>query len=332
MSFGFCARWRVIADPSPRRRCCRRIVLCSVSVPSCRCRRAFSSMGFCVANTRNGRTSRYVSPSTVTWDSCIASSSADWVFGDARLTSSTSRRLRIPARAEAERPVVLLVDVHACDVGREQVGCELHSREIQLERAAERLREHGLPTPGTSSMSTCPSARRQRSGMRRVSAGRGSRSPDLRRPGRRDRLPHRWPEAGGWWPGSITPLLEQALDLVEYLASHRAPSTPSARELAAARRADLVVRLVEPDVGPPDVVVDDEITFLSVEHRALALESVLPALGAERDQHLAVTPRRRRVRGQRPRRAEVDRPGLVVLRSLCRRGPPPGGSRRPQRP
>ena len=47
------------------------------------------STGFCVAITRNGRSRTWVAPSTVTCVSCIASSSADCVFGDARLISST---------------------------------------------------------------------------------------------------------------------------------------------------------------------------------------------------------------------------------------------------
>ena len=38
--------------------------------------------------TKNGGSSLYVSPPTVTECSCIASSNADWVFGVARLISS----------------------------------------------------------------------------------------------------------------------------------------------------------------------------------------------------------------------------------------------------
>jgi hypothetical protein len=51
------------------------------------------SIGFCVARTRNGRSSGRVTPSLVTCRSCIASSSAAWVFGGARLISSARRRL-----------------------------------------------------------------------------------------------------------------------------------------------------------------------------------------------------------------------------------------------
>ena len=48
------------------------------------------SIRFSVASSRNGSGSSRVTPSTVTWRSAIASSSADCVFGVARLTSSTS--------------------------------------------------------------------------------------------------------------------------------------------------------------------------------------------------------------------------------------------------
>ena len=46
------------------------------------------SIGFWVATTMNGSGSGWVTPSTVTWCSSIASSSADWVLGEARLISS----------------------------------------------------------------------------------------------------------------------------------------------------------------------------------------------------------------------------------------------------
>jgi hypothetical protein len=49
-------------------------------------------MGFCVAMTMNGRASSYETPSIVTCCSCMHSRSAAWVFGDARLISSTRRR------------------------------------------------------------------------------------------------------------------------------------------------------------------------------------------------------------------------------------------------
>ncbi len=45
-------------------------------------------MGFCVASTKNGRSSSYVRPAAVTWYSCMASSSAACVLGGVRLISS----------------------------------------------------------------------------------------------------------------------------------------------------------------------------------------------------------------------------------------------------
>ena len=52
-----------------------------------------SSIGFWVASTTKGSGSGRVWPSADTWRSCIASSSADWVRGVARLISSTRRTL-----------------------------------------------------------------------------------------------------------------------------------------------------------------------------------------------------------------------------------------------
>ena len=49
------------------------------------------SIGFWVAMTRKGLGSTWVSPSMVTWRSSMASSSAAWVLGVARLISSASR-------------------------------------------------------------------------------------------------------------------------------------------------------------------------------------------------------------------------------------------------
>src|SRR5437867_4826874 len=49
------------------------------------------SIGFCVASTKKGAGSGREAPPTVTAPSCIPSSSADWVFGVARLISSARR-------------------------------------------------------------------------------------------------------------------------------------------------------------------------------------------------------------------------------------------------
>ena len=50
-----------------------------------------NSTGFCVAITKNSSGSLLLTPSIETWLSPIASSSADWVRGEARLISSARR-------------------------------------------------------------------------------------------------------------------------------------------------------------------------------------------------------------------------------------------------
>ena len=85
---------------------------------------------------------------------------------------------------------------------------------------------------------------------------------------------------------------------------------------------------VEADVGAPDVVEDDEVGVLRLEHRALALEPLLAVLGAEGDEHLAgallLAERARDVR----RRLELDRPRARRPSAAWPRAPRPAGSRR----
>ena len=52
------------------------------------------SIGFCVAMTRKGEGTAWVSLPIVTCRSCITSSSADCTFAGARLISSASRKLQ----------------------------------------------------------------------------------------------------------------------------------------------------------------------------------------------------------------------------------------------
>ena len=85
---------------------------------------------------------------TDTLMSCIASSSADCVFGVARLISSASTTLAKigPGLELEEHPAVrvLLHDVGADDVGRHQIRRELDARELQVEDVGERVHEAGL--------------------------------------------------------------------------------------------------------------------------------------------------------------------------------------------
>src|SRR5947207_12349499 len=99
-----------------------------------------------------------------------------------------------------------------------------------------------------------------------------------------------FPCAGGAVPPgrSRTPHSQELLRSVEnrrrdqLLRGLRHASLPG-----AAHEHDLVLRRVEPDVGAGDVVVDDEVDVLLVEHRPLSLEARLAVFGAEGDEHLA---------------------------------------------
>src|SRR5437764_1888199 len=120
----------------------------------------------------NGRTSSYEWPSTVTWSSCMHSSSAAWVFGDARLISSTSSRLAKtgPGRNSNsfERWLKTLTPVTS-DGSRSGVNCR-REKEQSIDRA-NAFASVVLPTPGRSSMIRWPSASRERTVNCSVSAG-----------------------------------------------------------------------------------------------------------------------------------------------------------------
>ena len=101
-------------------------------------------------------------PSTVTLPSSMTSSSADCVFGEARLISSAST---IVANTgpwwNSKSLVALVVDRHAGDVARQQVGRELDAAVRALHRVRDRLaRATSCPVPGTSSSSRWPSESR----------------------------------------------------------------------------------------------------------------------------------------------------------------------------
>src|SRR5919201_5649562 len=128
----------------------------------------------------NGRASSYVFPSTVTWFSCMHSSSAACVFGEARLISSTSSRFAKtgPGRNSNsfERWLKTLTPVTS-DGSRSGVNCRREN-----EQSIERARAFAsvvFPTPGRSSMIRCPSARRQRTVSWSVSSGACTTPPRL---------------------------------------------------------------------------------------------------------------------------------------------------------
>ena len=111
-------------------------------------------MGFWVAITRNGASSSCVVVPLVTVRSCMASSSADCVFGVARLISSASTRLAKIGpgwKRRALRAAIVGLDDHAADdVGGHQVGRELDARILQMQHAGERAQQGGLAEAGNA--------------------------------------------------------------------------------------------------------------------------------------------------------------------------------------
>ena len=94
---------------------------------------------------RTARGSGCVAPSTVTWCSAIASSSALCVRGGARLISSASSTWANTGPGwNSELSRLRVEHRHADDVGRQQVGGELHALEAEPERRRQRMRERGL--------------------------------------------------------------------------------------------------------------------------------------------------------------------------------------------
>ena len=86
---------------------------------------------------------------TVTACSCIASSSADWVLGVARLISSARTRLAKIGpgwnwKARSAALGCFEQDVGAQDVGGHQVGRELDAAVLQLQRASDGAHQQGL--------------------------------------------------------------------------------------------------------------------------------------------------------------------------------------------
>src|SRR5690606_18244305 len=120
------------------------------------------SCGFWVAMTKNGSGSGSVLPSIETWRSSMASSSADWVFGDARLISSASSTCENTgpgwktncalSRSNTDRPTMSAGN-------RSLVNCtRLNCRPSDIDSAWASV---VLPTPGRSSISRWPRASRQ---------------------------------------------------------------------------------------------------------------------------------------------------------------------------
>ena len=112
-------------------------------MPSC-------SIGFSVARTRNGSGSARVTPSIVTCCSAIASSSADCVFGIARLISSTRTTFAKtgPGRNSKSRSRWLKTESPVTSVGCRSGVHWMREKVAPSIAAGDRAREDGLRGPG----------------------------------------------------------------------------------------------------------------------------------------------------------------------------------------
>src|SRR5919197_1275908 len=190
----------------------------------------------------------------VTWFSCIHSSSAAWVFGDARLISSTSRRLANTGPGRNSNSFVrwskTLTPVTS-DGSRSGVNC-IREKEQSSDRASA-FASIVFPTPGKSSMIRWPSLIRQRTHSRSVSSGASTTWPRLATIARPT-------SAASAALSSLAASSKELLRLVEDRGRDLALRRLRHLTLALFRdQHDLVVGRVEADVGAGNVVEDDEV-------------------------------------------------------------------------
>src|ERR671930_2724370 len=245
------------------------------------------------------------------------SSSAACVFGDARLISSTSRKLAKTGPGRNSNSLAFWLKTFTpvtSDGSRSGVNCR-RENEQSSERASA-FASIVFPTPGKSSMIRCPSATRQRTTSRSVSweaCTTRRRFPTIaptRSAGARSA------GAGAWRAGSA----KEPLHLVEDRGRDLVLRGLRHRTLAVcAEDRDLVLGRVEADVGASHIVEDEEVGLLVRELAACTLEPDLALVRSEADQYLT----RRAPLAERGepvrRRLELDRPRVAALRTLRRR-------------
>src|SRR5438874_7589753 len=258
----------------------------------------------------NGRSSVCVAPSIVTWLSCMHSSKAACVFGDARFTSSTSSRLANTGPARNSNSFVFWLKTLTpvtSDGSRSGVNCR-RENEQSSERASA-LASIVFPTPGKSSMIRWPSATRQRTTRRSVSFGAWTTRA------RFAAIAATRSAGAGATAGSANERLELVEDGGRDLVLRRL------RERALAGGGDerhLVLHRLEADVLAPHVVVDEQVGVLDGELLARAREAGLPLVGGEPDEPLSGAARGAELAEHIGRRLELDRPRRELLRPLRR--------------
>src|SRR6476659_1562056 len=232
------------------------------------------------------------------------SSSADCVFGEARFTSSTSRRLAKTGPCRNSNSFVrwskTLTPVMS--VGSRS-GVNWMRENVQSTERASALASIVFPTPGKSSMIRWPSLTRQRATSRSVSSSAWTTRATFST----TRSTVRAEVAASTGRGSA--LIQQRDSLVEHRGRDpRLLRLGDALLPVAGNKEHLVVLRIEADVGSGHIVVDDQIDVLVREHRPFPLEAALAALGADGDDHLAVlAPGRERLHHVLGR-LEQDRP------------------------
>src|SRR3977135_155387 len=178
------------------------------------------------------------------------SSNAACVFGDARFTSSTSKRfaktgpgLKLNSFARWSKTLTPVTS----EGSRSGVNCSRENE--QSSDRASALASIVFPTPGKSSMIRCPSATRQSTTRRSASCGAWTTRPRLAT------IAATRSAGSGARAGSA----KQALHLVENrggdLLLRRLCNRPFA---TCVEQRHFVIARVETDIGPADVVEDEE--------------------------------------------------------------------------
>src|SRR6059058_4246982 len=202
-----------------------------------------------------GRANSFVTPSIVTCCSCMHSSNAACVFGDARLISSTSRRLANTGPGlnsnSLERWLKTFTPVTS-DGKRSGVNC-MREKETSSERASA-FASIVLPTPGKSSRIRWPSLTRQRTHRRSVSSGACTTRARFSTRARIEAAESAVSTC--WLPGSLTQQLlcciyDHRRDSVFWRLRHAALGS-------GGHEHDLVFLRVEADVVARHIIEDDE--------------------------------------------------------------------------
>src|ERR687888_763976 len=275
------------------------------------------SIGFCVAMTMKGRTSSYVWPSIVTWFSCMHSSSAACVFGEARLISSTRSRFANTGPGlnpnSFERWLKTFTPVTS---EGSRSGVNWSRENAASSERASAFASIVFPTPGKSSRIRCPSLIRQRTQSRSVSAGAWTTVARLSVIRRIVSAADSTATACLSAASSI-PSFEQRLGFVQDRGGDPLLRRLGDPPLALRRDHDhLVLYGVEADVGSPHIVVDDQIHAFAVALVARALEAALALVGCEPDEDAAVAAPGGELGEDVGRRLEPHLPRRVVLRAL----------------